>query len=111
MSEVHHGSVEHFIDQVKRTFPNAETVCTDGGCIQFAIMLKMVFHAGHVYYDEVRGHAYWGVDDVAYDITGRHKLDPFWVKLLAVEGGDEPRIQRLLELRHEPRSHGREQQH
>ena len=35
-----------------------------------------------------------------FDITGRHKLDPFWVKLMAVEGGDEPRIQRLLELRH-----------
>ena len=99
MDRTDHHRLEGFIEQVRRTFPDAEKTCTEGGCVQFAILLRMYAEAGTVMYDQIAGHAYLKLGEVGYDIRGRIAVNDHDVPLLDYDDGNIEEINKLFQLR------------
>ena len=78
---------------IRESFPDAEKVYTQGGCVRFALILKKVYPQGDIMWNE--DHAVFRLEEHYYDITGEVEKSNFENRL--VDRGILE-IKRLLEL-------------
>lgn len=58
-----------FINRLRESIPNSVEIFTNGGCVQFCLILSERFPNGQLMYDE--NHAIFRLDQFCYDITGK----------------------------------------
>jgi hypothetical protein len=66
-----HKQILALCDAIRNSHPDMEYLYTQGQCYNFALILRTQF-PGEIWYDQIEGHVYYKVDDVWYDVRGRH---------------------------------------
>lgn len=88
-----YNEILDLIRLIRESFPYAEKVYTQGGCVRFALILKKVYPEGDIIWNE--DHSVFRLDGHYFDITGEVDGGNFKNKL--VDFGIL-KIKKILEL-------------
>lgn len=67
------------INRIRESHPDQEWLYMNGRCYQFALILREMFmdqHDVEIFYSAGEGHVYTRIDDLFFDIRGRHFKAP-----------------------------------
>lgn len=70
-SKLSSPEVLRLIAVIRESFPQSESVYTNGGCFSFHLILAEVYPDAIPYYDGIKGHVLTKINGCMYDITGR----------------------------------------
>lgn len=84
-----HKRILALCDSIRTSHPDMEYLYTQGQCYNFALILRSQYE-GEIWYDHVQGHVYYKVDDVWYDVRGRHYKMSEFASVLDHRDGHKP---------------------